>query len=130
MSGPNGKGAPAGGEAQTPYFRNVGDFVDHWLLPTLTGKLAAAGGSGSRVWCAQWWRHLPVAIRLTALWRSWEAARASGAPDAMSPWWLHHADPHLRMLCDGDNGPMYRCGSRHHDLPPYPSTPVPPGWFD
>ncbi|RJO77646.1 DUF4913 domain-containing protein [Nocardia panacis] len=119
--------APA---APKPHFRSVGAFVERWLLPTLAGKRAAAGGGSGRVWCPEWWRHPQVAVRLTALWLTWEAARASGTADAMSTWWLHHADPHLRVLCDADNGPMYRCTTRHHDLPPYPSEPVPPGWFD
>lgn len=130
MSNSNATSTSDPDEAPQPHFRSVTGFVEQWLLPTLTGKLTSSGGSGGRVWCPEWWRHPQVAVRLTALWRAWEAARASGSADAMSSWWLHHADPHLRALCDGDAGPMYRCGSRHHDLESYPSTPVPSGWFD
>lgn len=121
----------ADGDRPVPLFRNVGQFVECWLAPTLAGKLTNSGGSGGRVWCPQWWRHPEVAVRLTALWQAWEAARTTGSTDAMSSWWIHHADPHLRVLCDGDTGPMYRCGSaRHHDLPAFPTTPIPPDWFD
>ncbi|NKU56517.1 DUF4913 domain-containing protein [Rhodococcus hoagii] len=27
-------------------------------------------------------------------------------PAAMSNWWIRHCDPHLRVLLDGQDGPM------------------------
>lgn len=116
--------------AEGNLYASVDEWVRYWLAPTLAGKLATTSGAGGRVWCAEWWQHPQVAVRLYALWQAWEAARLSASPDAMSVWWLHHADPHLRVLCDGTSGPMHRCTpTRHHDLRPYSVAPAPAGWF-
>ncbi|MBJ8342894.1 DUF4913 domain-containing protein [Antrihabitans sp. YC3-6] len=116
-------------EPEPDVFADVGEFVEHWLAPVLAGKLL--GGGRGRTWCRQWWRHREVSVRLHALWRGWEGARRSEEPLAMSSWWVQHTDPHLRALCDGEAGPMWRCTPEAHvDIPAYPTIPVPAGWFD
>ena len=52
-------------------------------------------------------------IRLHALWRAWEAAVDDGGA-AVSLWWTHGLDPHLRVLLDGTAGPLYRCSTAGH----------------
>ncbi|HEY5841026.1 MAG TPA: DUF4913 domain-containing protein [Mycobacterium sp.] len=102
-------------------------FVDAWLAPTIARRLGDRGQGST--WCPQWWRHRETSMRLSAAWRAWETARVDGG-NAMSSWWVHHLDPHLRVVMDAEHGPMYRCSpARHQHMPPLPVTPVPDGWF-
>lgn len=111
-------------------FATVGEWVEEWFAPVMAGPYVKAEEAGGRTWCAQWWRHRMVAERLDKLWRMWESCRLSDDESAMSGWWVYHADAHIRILCDGEYGPMYRCSPRqHHDDEPFPTIPAPDGWF-
>ncbi len=115
-------------EEQKDRYGDVGEFVTQWLAPVLAAKLTGEGRG--KTWCAQWWRHREAGVRLHALWRGWEAARRSDDDTAMSAWWVYHADAHLRALCDGENGPMWRCTpTEHRQVAAFPTVPVPAGWF-
>lgn len=107
-------------------FPDVGVWVQQWLAPSLS--LQITGDGRGVVFCAQWWDHDPVVVRLVALWEAWEDAVAAAT---MSTWWVQHADPHLRALCDGEIGPMRRCSrDRHIRTPSLTTEPVPAGWLD
>ena len=101
-------------------FASAEDWVRQWLAPTIARKLDGAGKG--LTWCPMWWRHREVAMRLYALWRAWEASR-TGDDRAMASWWVHHCDPQLRVILDGESGPMYRCASGH--VPPQPLLVMP-----
>ena len=66
---------------------------------------------GPIVWCASWWAHPAAVLRLSALWRAWEALRLEPAT-GMSNWWTLHFDPHMRVLLDADRGPFASCAAR------------------
>lgn len=118
--------APDGKKGPPPVFTDVASWVQGWLAPTVSFQIT--GDGRGLVWCRQWWLHKPVAVRLQHLWLAWEQARRS---DTMSEWWVSHADPHLRELCDGETGPMRRC-SEHRHVPTRSLlvTPAPDGWAE
>lgn len=81
-------------------------------------------------WCAQWWAHAPVAVRLHALWQAWETARHHKDPGAMAGWWVRLAEPMLRVICSGETGPMRLCSVReHYPVESLRVVPAPVGWF-
>ena len=103
------------------------EWVEVWLAPSIARKLPGHGKGAT--WCAQWWRHREAAVRLHALWRAWEAAADDGGA-ALSLWWTHGLDPHLRVLTDGVAGPLYRCGTAtHQPAAQLATSPVAAGWF-
>ena len=85
---------------------------------------------GPVTWCASWWAHPEAVLRLTALWRAWEALRLEPAT-GMSNWWTLHFDPHMRLLLDAERGPFACCtrGQHQEGKPgPLPLTEPPEGW--
>lgn len=113
-----------------PVFSGVEQFVNGYFARVVNRNLSPAAGRGL-IWDARWWRYREVVTRLTTLWHAWENARASEDGSAMSAWWIHHADPHLRILLDGDTGPMSGSSSdgtwRDHGA--LPSIQAPSGHF-
>ncbi len=108
-----------------PLYATLDAWVGEHLSPLIRRRFG-----GSLTWCAQWWRHAEAVSRLTALWHEWERARAQGG---LSDWWLHHADPHLRVLMSRDDGPFMACKppegdqpGEHRPLPPLPVAPSDP----
>jgi hypothetical protein len=97
------------GETTETSFVDVEEWVRLWLAPALAPHLT--GDGRGLVFCERWWAHNPVVIRVHALWQAWEQARRAGT---MSTWWVSHADPNLRAVCDGETGPMRHCGPGHH----------------
>lgn len=117
-------------EELLPRFDDVGEWVEQWLVHVIAGSYSRNESAGSRTWCSLWWKHKSVVIPLSALHRAWESARASEDDSAMSAWWVHHAHPHLRWLCDATAGPMYRCSPAHHFADENLKViPAPTGWF-
>lgn len=109
---------PSGGDDEgkpEPQYANVNEFVEGFLRNVLERKLSSSTGKGLR-WDPRWRRHPEVVLRLDALWKAFEGAAADKDPAAMSNWWIHHFDPHMRMILDGETGPM----SLDHAGPIYP----------
>lgn len=106
---PNPQPTPVGEDADelpAPAFTRVQDFVERYLCEVVNRKIDPKPGHGLS-WDPHWWRHQGVVSRLTALWWAFEDARATpDDPAAMSNWWLRHCDPTLRVLLDGETGPM------------------------
>ncbi|MEE2061809.1 DUF4913 domain-containing protein [Rhodococcus artemisiae] len=100
---------PAGENADElpePAFSRLEDFVESYFCVVINRKIDLQPGHGLS-WDPCWWRHQEVVSRLTSLWWAFEDARAaSDDPAAMSTWWIRHCDPHLRVLLDGEDGPM------------------------
>lgn len=67
-------------------------------------------------WCDQWDHHPEAVVRLTALWQSWEVARANPSPLEMSRWILEHHDRHMEVLTSIE-GPFTECGRQGHVIP-------------
>ncbi|MBF6331827.1 DUF4913 domain-containing protein [Nocardia transvalensis] len=125
---------PSGGVSKkTPKPPAYGDFVDfaeQWLLPFVTVRLAEANREQTYTWCAQWWRHRSVAVRIAHLHSAFEATRRATSGTAVSTYLLSHVDGHFRWILDAANGPLHRCTrAKHVALPPLSGAPVPPGWF-
>lgn len=128
MTHPDGHDAHDDPEEASPAteFADAGEWFHKWFRHAMAGHFDA----GHR-WCSLWWKHQPVAVRMSALWRAWEAARANSDDGAaMSAWWVYHADSHWRSIT-APNGPLHQCTpDKHTDTGGLPQTPPPPGWFD
>lgn len=112
--------------AQPPvlFYGSVEEFVRDRLV-----HLFARSPESGLAWCSQWWRHAEALVRLDSMWRAWEHLRHDPAT-GMSNWWLHHADPHMRVLMDPVTGPFAHCTNGVHDgLPPLPHDAPPPSLF-
>lgn len=100
---------PIGDDAEelpAPAFLRLDDFVVKYLSQVINRKIDDKPGRGLS-WDRCWWRHQEVVSRLKALWWAFEEARSSpDDPASMSNWWLRHCDPHMRVLLDGETGPM------------------------
>ncbi|WP_431679089.1 DUF4913 domain-containing protein [Kitasatospora sp. KL5] len=111
--------------AEEPVFASLDAFVTELFAPMISRKLNGT----TTTWCPSWWEHAEAISRLNALWRAWEYLRLDPAL-GMSTWWLHHADPHLGVLLDADNGPFAACsptgGHTSRPLPPLPLEPSDP----
>ncbi|WP_416566106.1 DUF4913 domain-containing protein [Nocardia testacea] len=113
-----------------PRYSHFVDFAEDWLFPFITLRLAEAHRENTYTWCAQWWAHRPVAVRIAHLHRAFEATRRSRSGTAFSNLVLNHIDPHLRHILDAANGPLHRCTrTQHTSTPSLPFAPVPAGWF-
>jgi hypothetical protein len=123
---PGGEGA--GKEEDPPAktrYANAAEWVEHYLLPHF------ARNPMTIKWCAYWWEHAEAASRLEALWQAWEAARVSTDGDAVSNWWLQHADPHMTALFS-DQGTFNRCDYQtgtHRVFDTLPVAPPPEGMY-
>lgn len=112
-------------EKKEPKFKNVIEFVEGYFLPVIRRRISDNDGGLS--WDPRWWAYPEVVARLTALHQAWEEARVSDSASAMSSWWIQHLEPHLRVILDGDTGPMANAKSDRSFLgwPAMPSDPVP-----
>ncbi|MDO5507546.1 MAG: DUF4913 domain-containing protein [Corynebacterium casei] len=105
--------------AEEPQFANVDEFVEQLLAPVIQRKINTKKGGGL-VWDSEWWHYPEVVVRLQSLHRAWEEAYASSELSAMSTWWLHHCDPMMDRILDGESGPFHR-------YDPDGGSPIPPG---
>lgn len=89
-----------------PLYANVVEFVEEFFTQVIRRRMGQGGGEGGLAWDPRWALYPEVAGRLKALWFAFEEARASDKASAMSNWWIHHLEPHLRVILDGETGPM------------------------
>ncbi|MBF6439686.1 DUF4913 domain-containing protein [Nocardia cyriacigeorgica] len=124
------RGEGAAGVKTPPRFAHYSQFVQKWLLPVTSVRIAANQREGQYTWCRQWWRHQAVVVRFAAVHRVFEAALRADDKTAMSTLFVRHIDPHMRYILDAANGPLYRCTPDDHlDTPGLPTAPVPDNWF-
>lgn len=117
-------------EKKQPKFKNVIEFVEGFFLPVIRRRISDNDGGLS--WDPRWWAYPEVVARLTALHQAWEEARASDSMSAMSAWWIQHLEPHLRVILDGDTGPMANAKADRSFMGwlAMPSDPVPVAILD
>lgn len=84
------------------YFASVDEFVREFICPTYTRQVG--GGTPTRLWAGEWWRHREAVARLEALWRAWEHLRMEGST-GVSVWFRDHADHHMNILMNPE-GPF------------------------
>ena len=109
---------PADKEEFEPLYDNVEAWVDA-VYTTTFARLARAR------WCPQWWAHPEAVLRLTALWQSWELARAQ--PGGFADWLARLFDPINQRLI-AEDGPFSACTKeRHTAATPWPNTYAPEG---
>ncbi|MEV0768527.1 DUF4913 domain-containing protein [Nocardia salmonicida] len=119
-----------GGDKPSKKFVTYSDFVQGWLLPVTSVKIAANNREGQYTWCRQWWRHQGVAIRFAGLHACFEAAVRAEDKMAMSALFVRHIGPQIRHILDAANGPLHRCTpDRHIDSPGLVAQRVPANWF-
>ncbi|MDF9878465.1 DUF4913 domain-containing protein [Cellulosimicrobium cellulans] len=115
--------------APTLYYGSVDEFVREYLRHAYRRHIAGRGEH--RVWAAEWWKYDEAVIRLEALWRAWEHLRQDPAT-GMSVWWRDHADHHMAVLLDPQNGPFGPLdGEQDRNVPgaPLPYAVPPEGMF-
>lgn len=112
-------------EKKEPKYANVIDWVNGFFLPVIRRRISDNDGGLS--WDARWWAYPEVVARLTALHQAWEEARASDSMSAVSAWWIQHLEPHLKVILDGDTGPMANAKADRSFMgwPAMPADPVP-----
>lgn len=112
-------------EKKEPKFKDVIEFVEGYFVPVIRRRISDNDGGLS--WDPRWWAYPEVVARLTALHQAWEEARTSDSMSAMSAWWIQHLEPHLRVILDGDTGPMANAKSDRSFIgwPAMPTAPVP-----
>ena len=88
--------------------------LDSWVGDYFTRVYARPLGGEWR-WCPSWVEHPEAAVRLDALWRSWETLRSDPGL-GMSTWLRDHLDPQLTVLL-GNRGPFARCSPTRHEPP-------------
>ncbi|MFZ2173001.1 MAG: DUF4913 domain-containing protein, partial [Rhodococcus sp. (in: high G+C Gram-positive bacteria)] len=111
-----------------PMYPNYEAWVEGFFTQVIRRKMGPGGGENGLAWDARWWLYPEVAGRFKALWYAWEEARVSDKASAMSNWWIHHLEPHVRVIFDSDSGPMShakRDGS-FSGWPALPCEPMPP----
>jgi Domain of unknown function (DUF4913) len=106
------------------YYGNVNEFVTDRFVHLYP----LPGPASTLVWCPEWFAHAPALSRLDSIWRAWERLRFDPVL-GMSNWWLHHVDPHMRVLLDPVDGPFARCGNGHVSNEPLPVAEPPAGLF-
>ncbi|MGW4485503.1 DUF4913 domain-containing protein [Amycolatopsis sp. NPDC004368] len=106
------------------FYGNVNEFVTERLVYLYARPLSQSGS----VWCPEWYRHAEALSRLDSIWRAWENLRLDPGL-GMSAWWLHHADPNMRVLLDPVTGPFASCVDGHHHVEPLPVMTPPEGLF-
>ena len=116
---------PAAVVVVPPVYESVTSWVEHSYSPIYIRKITQTVR-----WCPQWWAHPEAVIRLTALWRTWESARASDEDAAMADWLRTYFDAINPVLLSTD-GPFHSCTlDRHAEPRPLPVTTPPPGHWD
>jgi hypothetical protein len=129
----DGDGAPEGGEpdAEPPPKMGLLEWVEEIFAPMIQRRVELGRGL---TWCARWWAHPEVAVRLNALRCAWYELSAPAEPGgepgaAYSSWFVNHVDPTLMTLLNGDTGPMSGCRPDRHSETPVPAlkTERPPG---
>jgi hypothetical protein len=130
---PNDTGAGGPAEMAPPKLGLL-EWVEEVFAPMIARRVDLGRG---QTWCARWWSHPEVAVRLDALRLAWyelsAPAEPGGDPGASySSWFVNHVDPTLHTLLNGDTGPMSGCRpDRHSDSPVPPlRTERPPGRSD
>ncbi|SEB29291.1 DUF4913 domain-containing protein [Rhodococcus koreensis] len=115
-----------------PMYGSVVEWVEGWFTKVIRRRMGSGGGEGGLAWDERWWLYPEVAGRLTAAWYAWEEARASDKPSAMSHWWIQHLEPHLRVIFDGETGPMShaKADGSFSGWPALPTQSVPPELLD
>ncbi|WP_084721927.1 DUF4913 domain-containing protein [Rhodococcus marinonascens] len=115
------------GSKVEPMYGSVVEWAEDFFTQVIRRRLGAGGGEGGLAWDERWWLYPEVAGRLTALWYAWEEARVSDKASAMSSWWIHHLEPHLRVILDGETGPMAHAkpDGSFSGWPALPLQPVP-----
>ena len=112
-----------------PLYDGPEPWVTGWLAPILVRQ-----PTQDFLWCARWWDHPEVLLRITGLWETWEAARLGGAT-AINDWLATQLDHHLAVITSS-SGPLYRCKptsgdtpGEHHNPAGLGTTPAPQGFF-
>jgi hypothetical protein len=118
----SGGGAGKKKSPPQPAYPDFVVFAETWLLPLISVRLSRGQRDETRTWCAQWWLHRPVAVRIAHLHSAFEAYRGSGA----SSFVTGHVDPHMRVILDAARGPLHRCTPTEHvSAPSLPFQPFP-----
>lgn len=114
-----------GEEVVEPLCADVETWVEHVYAVVYVRKI-----NQTQRWCGQWWAHAEAIVRLSALWRTWEAARAASTDAAMGDWLRTYFDA-INPVLLADDGPFASCtADRHSEQRPLPLTAPPAGFWN
>lgn len=104
--------------AAEPIYSDVGEFVDHFVLPHYRHQLFK-----DVRWCAYWWEHTAAVTRLEYLHEAFEHMCLDDPP-SKSVWLRDHFDKHMSVLTV-PTGVFWRCDATtgvHEIAPLWPTS--------
>lgn len=113
-------------EEDATYYPNLQSFVEHFVAPVFMFEQSS---TQHVKWVADWWKYPAIAVRLDAMWRSYEVARTN--PGSMFGWHFQ-AFQFFSLVFDADNGISASIPSEIRVTgkgEPLPCTPPTPGWY-
>ncbi len=108
-----------------PIYGDVGEFVDHFVLPHYRHQLFK-----DVRWCAYWWEHTAALTRLEYLHEAFEHMCLDDPP-SKSVWLRDHFDKHMSALTV-PTGVFWRCDATtgvHEIAPLWPTATRPATQF-
>jgi hypothetical protein len=114
----NGNPEPDGDESAAslsvgfgePFYADLGSWVTGYYCTIFARRLSA-----TTRWCARWNEHYEVAVRMEALWRTWELARLRDEL-GIAEWLRCELDHHAPIIHASD-GPFAGCVDGEHRSP-------------
>ena len=113
----NGNAEPDDDEPQSslvalgdPFYADLESWVTGYYCIVFARRLSA-----TTRWCPQWSEHLEVAVRMEALWRTWEIARLRDELGIAE--WLRAELDHHAPIIHAPDGPFAGCVDGEHRSP-------------
>lgn len=91
-------GVKPAAEPPKTFYVNVLDFVMSYLSVIFGTETTQ---TAKRIWLNDWWRYPAVVSRINALWMAWEKSYKA---NQIETWFLHTAEPMMRMIMDKETG--------------------------
>lgn len=95
------------------------EFFDKYLTPAYE----TGGASQSKGWCARWFEHRSVRLRIRAMWQRYEVL-ARTDPGSCDERFLRDVGDHHMDRLTGERSPMSACLVRHQPSKILPTAPV------
>jgi hypothetical protein len=100
-----------------PFYADLKSWVTGYYCVVFARRLSATNR-----WCPRWKEHLEVAVRMEALWRTWEIARLRDEIGVAE--WLRVELDHHSPIIHAPDGPFAGCVDGEHRSPAIYGTDV------
>lgn len=95
------------------------EFFDKYLTPAYE----TGGASQSKGWCARWFEHRSVRVRIRAMWQRYEVL-ARTDPGSCDERFLRDVGDHHMDRLTSERSPMTACQVRHQPSKILPTAPI------